>query len=329
MDSQGETSHCGNVVSLWIRSSEKLFFSNPILTLDRPVEEWMVNIEHEMKETVKGAILARVKKLLPSKLYLLQENGLELSKTSKSAAAEGMDMGQPNSLTYDETKTSTYLEDDDRALSNCQVAVIAACVIFCHHVEMILTQGEDSSENLKVELIGLEKQIECLLQKTKLCTSIDRRGAWKSLLLVGLYLRDIVEKLRCEPNIRLQSFAWQMVLRYYCHTNGVCRAEVLNFGRHYGFDIADYQNRLVMTPLTERCFLGLMHAFALGLGGAVSGPAAAGKTETVKDLAKALGKHCIIMSCSEEIDHSAIGNALKVSWIKHTFHACIHVRLLF
>ncbi|NXF34737.1 DYH17 protein, partial [Nyctibius bracteatus] len=133
-----------------------------------------------------------------------------------------------------------------------------------------------------------------------------------TICTIDVHARDVVAKMILAKVESAQEFTWQSQLRHrwdedsrHCYAN-ICDAQL-----RYSYEYLGNTPRLVITPLTDRCYITLTQSLHLFMGGAPAGPAGTGKTETTKDLGRAVGMMVYVFNCSEQMDYKSCGNIYK------------------
>ncbi|XP_076764569.1 dynein heavy chain at 16F [Xylocopa sonorina] len=191
-----------------------------------------------------------------------------------------------------------------------QIVLTVSQIFWTRNIHLILESSDHGSIHEKMK----EFERKCYTDLTELASMVRGelpkliRDVIINLITVDVHARDIVTTLVEHKVTSSTSFDWIKSLRYYWDNEiDNCIARMSNAEYLYGYEYLGAQKRLVITPLTDKCYLCLMGALQLDLGGAPAGPAGTGKTETTKDLAKAVAIQCVVFNCSEGLDYRMMG----------------------
>ncbi|KAH1015210.1 dynein axonemal heavy chain 10 [Dendroctonus ponderosae] len=164
---------------------------------------------------------------------------------------------------------------------------------------------------MKEYLQQLNAGLEEIVFTVRAELTANDRTKFRTIAIIEVHARDIVESFVRDSVMDAQEFEWESQLRFYWVNNldnlwvTQCTGSF-----EYGYEYMGLNGRLVITPLTDRIYLTITQALIMHMGGAPAGPAGTGKTETTKDLAKAMALLCIVTNCGEGMDYKAIGTTL-------------------
>lgn len=194
-----------------------------------------------------------------------------------------------------------------------QVALCGTQIWWTSDVNIAFGRLEEGYENAlkdynKKQIQQLNALITMLLGEL----SKGDRQKIMTICTIDVHARDVVAKMITTKVDNAQAFTWLSQLRHrWDEQEKDCFANICDAQFQYSHEYLGNTPRLVITPLTDRCYITLTQSLHLIMSGAPAGPAGTGKTETTKDLGRALGIMVYVFNCSEQMDYKSIGNIYK------------------
>ncbi|TKX19773.1 dynein heavy chain [Elsinoe australis] len=266
----------GIITGITSREGEQVTLKNTISIAKTPrVNEWLALLETSMKESLADLLTKAVSELQDI------AGGDEI----ESAALQTFISSFP-----------------------AQIVVLAAQIWWTQCVSTALDQGGSQLQ------YWFDRQVQVLqLLASAVLGDLDalQRKKCEHLITEFVHQRDAIEKLIKAKAGSTSHYLWQLQMRYEFSPDADLlnrvQIKMANATLAYGFEYLGVPERLVRTPLTDRCFLVLTQALSQRLGGSPYGPAGTGKTESVKALGIQLGRFTLVFNCDDTFDYQAMG----------------------
>ncbi|RWS14208.1 Dynein heavy chain: cytoplasmic-like protein [Dinothrombium tinctorium] len=271
------------VLGLSSKEGEEVRFFTPVSIKDYPkINEWLALVEKEMRITLGRLLAQAVSDIAPFKT------------------------GNIN--------PQDYMEWIDKF--QAQIIVLAAQISWSESLENALNQihnaGDGNLKPLEEALNSVVSTLNVLADSVLQEQPPLRRRKLEHLITEFVHKRDVTRSLLKKGVTSPKSYDWLKQMRFYFDPRqpDVLQQLSIHMSKasfNYGFEYLGVQDKLVQTPLTDRCYLTMTEALQARLGGSPFGPAGTGKTESVKALGHQLGRFVLVFNCDETFDFQAMG----------------------
>ena len=230
-----------SIISIHDRSNESFSLATPVNIENRKIIDWLQELESESKRTL---------------VSLLEKAHIEFSKLFESSKPD----------------LSSLIKQYPS-----QVCILASQIYWTAKTEKLLSGGA-ANDNLTAHLARIGQVLTSLAQAANEEKDTTLRRKFEQMIIEMVHekdvLRNLIDRFISSPN----DFEWLSQMRFYIQSTATSyenkvSIKIADAEYHYGFEYLGIPDRLVQTPLTNRCYLTLTQALKNLLGGSPFGPA--------------------------------------------------------